>query len=467
MAMILGLRACFLAFLLAGCLTPPAVPGAGWSELDLAAFPKGTELVEIGGKERLRGVYRPGSPLILLFCEARGSITLGAERYPLLWDLRARGAGYLCVDYRGVGASDGEGSPKHIAADARAAWDEALRRAGGDPSRIVLRGISLGGFAIGALLDAGVEPGGVVLAAPVRAETVVGRFADRFGKGLERGLARLLYRRPVRTDVVAAIAGTRAPTLVACGAQDPYLDDGERALFARAAGTYVEWPESDHYDAADSGRSLFSAERVWLDRFGPGSSDLDERVEAAARLPGAPPVEMVRACCERLVFDVPSTAAAVATVYAPDDLTNADPLVAFFRTIPALPVEPAVELVSIAYATDFQGWRAWVESAPDDPAALLARIRETRRHARVETWTPMHGLDQSEGIAYWGQTFGDRDKEPVDETSPIVARLRLPEPEMLRQGFLLALKAKRIPARAVEGGVQVWQDGWRFVPVDG
>jgi len=451
----LGLRACILAFLLAACLTPPAVRPAGSDAVDTASFPAGTRKVAIG---ELEGIHLPGRPLVLLFLESGGSITRGGDVYPLAWDLRALGMGLLCVDYRGVGASGGEASAKNLRGDARAAWKEAVRLAG-DPKGVVLRGTSLGGLAISCLLDDGAEPGAVVIAAPVRAETAVRRFADEWAMGIEKTLARLLVRRPARTDVVRALARTAAPALVACGASDPYLDDGERALFAKAADRFVAWPDDDHYDAVDRARALLSAERaLYLDTF-PRLPDIEARLRAVEAVPGAPPRAVLAPSLARAAFDAPSTAAAAALVHP--QLENRSSMANWMRTLPPLPLDAAIALVSIDFPVDFFGWTGWVEGRPRDPQRLLAAVRASRRHARVEMRAVRYDWNGGETV----RELADRDQGPVDTARPHLARLRLPEDEMLRQGFLLALKAHRIPARPVPGGVQVWRDGWTFIPV--
>ncbi|MHC4941104.1 MAG: alpha/beta hydrolase family protein [Planctomycetota bacterium] len=457
------MRPCLLAFLLASCVTAPAIPEAGRATIDLSLFPAGTERVEIGGEQKLRGIFVPGDPVVLMFCESRGSITNGAAAYPVAWDLKALGMGLLCVDYRGVGASDGEGSPDHLAADARTAWREAKRRS----DRVVLRGLSLGGLAISLLLDDGAEPDAVVIGAPVRAETAVSRFADEWGEGWERTAAKWLVRRPAATDVVGALAKTVAPALVFCGGDDPYLSHEERRMFRDAADSYVEKPEEDHHGILTDVRGLVSEERALYLRLFPELPRVGERVARIRReVPGAPPEEVLAASLAHHCFDVPSTAAAVALSWPPGSLRSGSELAGWMRTLPPLPLDAAVALVEMdhRYEADFLGWLVWVahQPEPDEPEALLAAIRRTRRHAKVKAMVASHAFGS---VSFDEWVLADRDKERPAPDRPHLDRLRLPEHEMLRQGFLLALKAAHIPARPVEGGVQVWDNHWRFIPL--
>lgn len=178
----------WLALLLPACFTPPAVAPAGFPELRLSDYPPGAELVElpVAGGAVLRGVYLPAgddAPLVVHFPAMLESVSggthgdvfmvaedgwlvgrhdLGAVQFSakimplastdeaapftpaplhhgLFTALRRAGLSLLFVDYEGVGASTGSRSPKHLARDARAVWEEALRRVDGDPQRVVLR----------------------------------------------------------------------------------------------------------------------------------------------------------------------------------------------------------------------------------------------------------------------------------------------------------------------------------------
>jgi len=446
-------------------VTAPAIPAAGRKSIDLSEFPRGTELVEIGGEQKLRGIFMPGEPVVLLFCESRGSITNGPGAYPLAWDLRALGMGLLCVDYRGVGASDGEGSPENMPADARIAWREAVRRAG-DPSRVVVRGLSLGALAVSLLLEERIEPAAAVVGAPVRAETAVSRFADEWGEsGLERISAKWFVRRPVRTDIVTALRDTKAPTLAACGTRDPYLDDAERTMFQEAVDFYLE-TDDEHDNMLWRARGVLPMERALYLRLFPELPRLDERIARVQReVNGAPPRSVLAQSMSHHVFEVPSTAAAVALTWKPGKIRTDSMVAGWLRSAPALPLDAAVALTDLSGAdlVDFGGWMAWLWQVPKPhtPEQLLKQMQATRRHAKVMIMVTSHSRDGS--IAVREMLVANRDAGGLDPEGKHVDRLRLPENQMLRQGFLLALKAAHIPARPVEGGVQVWDNHWRFI----
>ena len=113
---------------LPACMSTPAVREAGRDSVPVTDFPAGAERIEIdtGNGERLRGIWIPAgpdAPIVLQFIESGGSITYGTggRGYPVAWELRGAGMSLLCVDYRGVGASDGDASQDNLAAHKRRA----------------------------------------------------------------------------------------------------------------------------------------------------------------------------------------------------------------------------------------------------------------------------------------------------------------------------------------------------------
>jgi dienelactone hydrolase len=301
------------------CITPPAVMEAGSPAIDLATFPPGTELVElpVEGGAVLRGVFVPGppaAPVVLHLLEAMGSISFGGmpmgtvyrtseelvapenwhappsalpmldpedglprERnekagcvqYNLVASLRALGFSTLIVDYEGVGASSGERSPLNLRRDARAAWDEAVRRAGGDPRRVVLRGTSLGSLAAATLLADGVEPAAVTLLAPVRAESVTENFARPDYGDAVAAFAGWFLRDPVDVDLLATLEALHVPLLVVVPADDFLLPEPERALLeqsvASAGGTLIARHEG-HVELSIASRDLLCSEVGFYER---------------------------------------------------------------------------------------------------------------------------------------------------------------------------------------------------------
>lgn len=248
---------CLLALSLTACLAPPAVmPGAHVdSELAIGLYPAGTERVEVHveGDDCLRGFFVPAgddAPVVLHLLESSGSAaSLKLHYEPLTVQLQGLGFASLILDYRGVGASDGSRSARHLQADARAMWHEAARRANGDASRVLLRGISLGTVAIAELLEAGIEPGAVLLHAPVDGRNAVDRFStQRFGT-LITWLAAGFFSSVSETDLFRVLGACDSPMLVIAGSKDFFLNDEERARLQRtvlAVGDRWASPNSGH-----------------------------------------------------------------------------------------------------------------------------------------------------------------------------------------------------------------------------
>lgn len=170
----------------AGCITPPLLRRAVENRIWLGEFPHGAETVEVPVPDgsKLRGVFvpgDPGAPIVLHFLESGGSVAKGTHGFPsyqVLCDLRACGFASLLLDYRGNGVSTGVLSPVNLREDAELMWREALRRAGGDATRVVVRSLSIGALPAASLIDDGAAPRAIFLLAPVRAETAVGHYID-------------------------------------------------------------------------------------------------------------------------------------------------------------------------------------------------------------------------------------------------------------------------------------------------
>ncbi len=306
---------------LTGCLAPPALldPIQFAPDRLEQEFPPGIERVEVpvGSRgARLRGVFvpaDPGAPVVLQLQESSLSVaTRGLGYGPLAREMADLGLATLVCDWRGVGLSSGSRSVDHIAADARVLWDEAVRRAGGDPRRVVLRGASLGTIGAAELLRAGVEPGVLVLVAPVRPASAARRFAWHM-YGAPTGLvASAVFRGISDADPITELRRVRVPALIAPSRNDFFLvgedldeirsaalESGARLLvmseehaFASLAGHHVLRPdEEDLLRAA----GLVQPDVAWrmerlmarLDpaiaaRFAPGSAE-HERLAAFAR----------------------------------------------------------------------------------------------------------------------------------------------------------------------------------------
>ena len=181
-----GALALVAALPFASCITPPVVAEAhyeGWA-LESSAYPQDAHFVEIAygdgdgedaAQPMLRGLFVPSdidAPVVVHFAESGASLTaspLARGQYHALAEI---GFASLAVDYRGVGLSDGEPSPRKLGDDALAIWTTALGLVDGDADRLIVRGASLGTVATSSLLARGVRPAACIAFAPVRPSTV-------------------------------------------------------------------------------------------------------------------------------------------------------------------------------------------------------------------------------------------------------------------------------------------------------
>lgn len=253
----------FSCAVLSGCLAVPIVRPAGKRELSIGSLPGDTEEVQVSTDDgvTLRGLFVPagkGAPVILHLLPSQTSVTTGLGGGIFVLDLDAfllklhdKGYASLVIDYRGVGASDGNRSPGHLPDDAWAMWREAVRRTGGRPGDVILRAGSLGTLPAASLLDGGAAPRGVVLIAPIRAETIAWH-APRQRKGAFLGtLISLFLRRPVDVDLVSVLRRTPVPVLVLLPGTDEFLPDDEMAMIVEAGtanGKRVHRLEGSHLD---------------------------------------------------------------------------------------------------------------------------------------------------------------------------------------------------------------------------
>ncbi|MCI0588311.1 MAG: lysophospholipase [Planctomycetes bacterium] len=274
-----------------GCLAPPVLLPPIQVDLEraLPRYPQGTERVELAlaSGERLRGLFVPsdeGAPIVLHLLESSGSVGSARLDYgELCAELSDVGFASLLIDYTGIGLSDGEASADHLERDARAMWEEAVRRAGGDPGRVVVRGVSLGAISSALLLKGGARPRSILLLAPVLEDSVVARFARAFRGPLAGWFAGLVYRRAADVSVVEAIRGGGVPVFLVSGDDDPLLDEGDRRALDQAASANrggLFRREGDHVLVSIEAHSLLREERPLLGRLFP------EGPPAAKRLQG-------------------------------------------------------------------------------------------------------------------------------------------------------------------------------------
>jgi serine aminopeptidase S33 family len=248
---------------------PPAVLRATVlpRELALAHYPAERESVELvnANGTRLAGVFvptDPGAPVVLHLLDASASFASAAlDLGALTAELADLGCASLVVDYSGVGHSEGSRSTRHLAADARAAWDEAVRRAGG-PERVLVRALSLGTLATATLLAGGARPAAVVLVAPVLPESVVPRFGQVLF-GLPGRWVGSYFEPVVALDPCKVLERSGVPCTVVLPDEDELLTDAEQARFrelAEASGGSAVSTQGGHVLVSFEARRLFAGE---------------------------------------------------------------------------------------------------------------------------------------------------------------------------------------------------------------
>lgn len=269
-------------------LRPPVLMVAGDVDLEKVrlALPGDAQRVELELDERttLRGWYVPADPgasLVLHLLESTASVdSRYSSRALAARQLADLGFASLFVDYAGVGASGGARSAAHLGRDARAMWDEALRRVDGDQGRVVLRCTSIGTLAALPLLHGGARPAGVILLLPVLPDTLAERFAASFYGQPAGWLARVVFRRVVDEDLFDVVRATPTAWLAVQAERDQMTSPGERATIddavAQAGGRVVRL-EEDHMVATLVLRGLCDAEVTHLTEVVPGVRDVDAR----------------------------------------------------------------------------------------------------------------------------------------------------------------------------------------------
>lgn len=224
------------------CLAPPAILEGKTLPLESVMYLYPPEsrfpsLPKCNG-ESLRGAFVPageGAPVVLHLFDSAGSLGgIGTDLAVVARQLRELGLASLFFDYTGVGLSQGERSVENLLPDAELAWQEALRLAGGDPQRVVIRAISLGTIAAAELLASGVRPRMVLAYAPVFPDTVVPRFAREFHGWPAWLFASLFYRPITRLDPCAVIESSGVPWHVIGSAKDSLLSGKEWARLKTA-----------------------------------------------------------------------------------------------------------------------------------------------------------------------------------------------------------------------------------------
>ena len=293
---------CALACAAPSCLTPPALLEAQVFPFESARalYPPASEAVELRSESgaTLRGLFVPagsGAPVVLHLLDSSGSLAgIGSDFGEVAARLADMGFASLLCDYSGVGVSDGERSVANLVPDARAFWDEAVRRAG-DPSRVVIRAVSIGTFPAARLLADGIRPQALILYGPVFPETVTARFAWSLLNPFAWFAAVFVFRPIARFDPCAPIAASGAPCTAIVSVEDSLLSEDERtrlktAILASGGNWFHAW--GDHIAVGAQARQVSVWELATLSGIAPSPEEgFAERlwarlpVEVASRLP--------------------------------------------------------------------------------------------------------------------------------------------------------------------------------------
>ena len=178
---------------------------------------------------------RERRPVMLYFQGNGGGLSLRVPRFAALVH---EGVGLVALNYRGYGGSSGSPSEDGLIADARAAYDFAVKQYA--PERIVPWGESLGS-GVASALAAERPVGRIVLEAPFTSAADVAARVYLFAP------VRWLMKDQFRSD--ERIARVSAPVLILHGERDDVVPIalGER-LFGMVQGPkrFVRFPQGDH-----------------------------------------------------------------------------------------------------------------------------------------------------------------------------------------------------------------------------
>lgn len=170
----------------------------------------------------------PGAPTVLYFHGNGGNLS-GMQ--PSLTYFHRAGLGALIVDYRGYGLSQGHPSEQGLFKDARAAYQECLRR-GVEAGRLIIHGQSLGG-AVAVQLASEQPCAGLVLESTFTSAKDMAR--RLYGK-----VASMALR--TRYSSLVTVTKIKCPLLVIHGDRDEMIPDSMgRALYAAAPEPKKLW----------------------------------------------------------------------------------------------------------------------------------------------------------------------------------------------------------------------------------
>jgi pimeloyl-ACP methyl ester carboxylesterase len=207
--------------------------------------------VQAADGTRLHAWYRKGTPLTLYF---------GGNAEEVSWMIarvarQAPATGWLLIDYRGYGSSEGAPSEKKLVADALAWYDHARTRLGAE--RIFVFGRSLGS-GVAVQLAAARPVAGVMLVAPFDSLTSVGR---RYYPFLPVGL---MLKHPF--DSASLARSLETPLLCLVAARDEVIPvvHSKRLFDAwRGPKRWVELKDAGH-NSTDDAPAFWQAIREFL-----------------------------------------------------------------------------------------------------------------------------------------------------------------------------------------------------------
>ena len=210
-------------------------------DLARAAIPRAEEasLTTSDGERIIVWIVPPADskPVLIFFQGNGGTIANRADRFR---ELAEDGIGLVAVSYRGYGGSSGSPSETGLNHDARAAYDEAVKRFGAD--RIVLHGESLGtGVAVRLATEAKIKA--LILEAPFFSAAEVAKGSYPFAP------IALLMKDQYRSDEL--IGRIRVPVLMMHGERDDIIPISQGvALFnaSSAPRRFVRFPAAGHND---------------------------------------------------------------------------------------------------------------------------------------------------------------------------------------------------------------------------
>ncbi|QDV09373.1 Alpha/beta hydrolase family protein [Planctomycetes bacterium Poly30] len=234
--------AALVSAVVGGVWVPPVIKENGpadWS-LDGLGYPPNASLTSCTTADgvTLKGFFVPaddGAPLVVHFAESGSSGFDGAFFRRQYEGLAHVGFASLVMDYRGIGASEGERTPSRLGEDAAAIYAHARGLVGGDEARLLLRGCSLGAVAAASLLEGGARPGAVVAWAPVEARDVARRFAAKGDWGHAAWLMAPFLREFESACTTDQLLEARCPVFVGASPDDSLLAGAELARFRAAS----------------------------------------------------------------------------------------------------------------------------------------------------------------------------------------------------------------------------------------